>query len=128
MQKRYFGKKKSKNALCWAFSCVNDNKEVNLTTPQIMHCILCHNNPIVNVNIKTQARKGLIIYNTTNGIVTLKKHVNLDHSNISKKFEEKNSCHLRQDERKPSIKRPNISSNSTSNFLATKEPFKKDDV
>jgi hypothetical protein len=59
-----------------------------------MHCIICHNNPIINVNINTQARKGLIIYNTTNGIVTLKKHVNLDHFNILKKFEEKNSCHF----------------------------------
>jgi hypothetical protein len=53
-----------------------------------MCCIFCHNNPILNVNPKTQARKWLIIYiNHTNGIVALKKHVNLDHFNISKKFE-----------------------------------------
>ncbi len=47
-----------------------------------MHCILYHNNPILHVNPKTQARKGLIIYNTTNGIVALKKHVNSNHPNI----------------------------------------------
>jgi hypothetical protein len=54
---RVFWRGNNKNALCWAFYCFNDNKEVNLTTLQIMHCILCHNNPILNVNPKTQARK-----------------------------------------------------------------------
>jgi hypothetical protein len=53
---KVFWKRNSKNALCWAFYCVNDNKEVNVTTPQIMHCILCHNNPIF-VSPKTQAKK-----------------------------------------------------------------------
>jgi hypothetical protein len=44
-----------------------------------MHYIVCHNNPVLNLNPKIQARKGLIIYNTTNGIVALRIHVNLDH-------------------------------------------------
>ncbi len=77
-----FWKRNNKNALCWAFYCVNDNKEVNIRIHQIMHCIICHNNSILNVNPKTQVRKGLIAYNTTNGIATLKKHVNSDHFNI----------------------------------------------
>jgi len=47
--KRTFWKGNNRNALCWAFYCVNDNKEVNVTTFQTMHCILCHNNPILNV-------------------------------------------------------------------------------
>jgi hypothetical protein len=47
-----------------------------------MWCILCHNDPILNVNPKTQARKGLVIYNSSNGIVALRKHVNSDHLNI----------------------------------------------
>jgi hypothetical protein len=59
--------------LCWAFCCVNDNKEVNVIALQTMHCIVCHNNPILNLNPKTQARKGLIIYKTTNGIATLRE-------------------------------------------------------
>jgi hypothetical protein len=50
--------------------------------PQTMHCILCHNNPILNVNPKTQDRKGLITYNATNGIVALMKHVNSNHPNL----------------------------------------------
>jgi hypothetical protein len=33
------------NALCWAFYCVNDNKEINVIAPQTMHCIIYHNNP-----------------------------------------------------------------------------------
>jgi hypothetical protein len=58
------------NALCWKFYCVNDNKEVNVIAFQTMHCILCHNNPILNVNPKIQAKKILIIYNRFNGICT----------------------------------------------------------
>jgi hypothetical protein len=33
---RLFSKPHSKNALCWAFLYVNDNKEVDLIAPQIM--------------------------------------------------------------------------------------------
>jgi hypothetical protein len=40
----------NRNALCWAFYCVNDNKEVNVTTPQTIHCIFCHSNSILNFN------------------------------------------------------------------------------
>jgi hypothetical protein len=29
----------------------------NITTLETMHCILCHNNLILNLNPKTQARK-----------------------------------------------------------------------
>ncbi len=79
---RTFWRENNKNALCWAFYCVNDNKEVNVITPQTMRCIFCHNNPILNVNPKTQAKKKLTIYNTTNGIATLRKYVNSNHYNI----------------------------------------------
>jgi hypothetical protein len=122
---KVFWKRNSKNALCWEFYCVNDNKEVNVRTLQIMHCIVCHKNPILNVNLKIQARKRLITYNTTNDIATLRKHVNSHHFNIFVKFEEKVNCPLRQDETKPSIKRPNISPDSISKFFVTKEPLRK---
>jgi hypothetical protein len=75
--------------LCWAFYYVNDNKEVNVIALQTMHFILCHNNPILSVNPKTQARKRLITYNKINGIVALRKHVNLDDSNILKNLKKK---------------------------------------
>jgi hypothetical protein len=75
----------NRNVLCWAFYCVNDKKEVNITTPQTIHCIFCHSNPILNLNSKIQARKGLILYNTTNNIAKLRKHVNANHSNVLEK-------------------------------------------
>ncbi len=31
----------NKNALCWAFYCVNDNKKINVTSPKTICCILC---------------------------------------------------------------------------------------
>jgi hypothetical protein len=87
---RSLWRENNKNALCWAFYFVNDNKKVLKIAIQTMHCILCHSNPILNLNPKTQARKGLIIYNTINGIIALRKHVNSNHSNVLKKFEEAN--------------------------------------
>ncbi len=86
---RIFWRGNNRNSLCWAFYCVNGNKEVNVITRQTMWCILCHNDPILNVNPKTQARKGLIIYNSSNGIVALKKYVNLDHPKKKIKLKKK---------------------------------------
>jgi hypothetical protein len=36
----------NRNALCWSFYCVNDNLIVNLNVIQMMHCLLCHSQPI----------------------------------------------------------------------------------
>jgi hypothetical protein len=82
MHKRLFWKPNNRNALCCLFYCVNDNKEIDFIGLQIMCCIFCYNNPIFNLNPKIQVRKGLIKYNTINGIIALKKHVNLNHSNL----------------------------------------------
>jgi hypothetical protein len=62
----------------------------------------------LNVNPKTQAKKGLIIYSSSSGIIALRKHVNSDHPNILKKFKEEINCPLRENERKPSKKRSNV--------------------
>jgi len=40
----------------------------------------------------------------------------------------KYNCPLKEDERQPFKKRPNISFNSISNYFVGKKPFKKDDV
>ncbi len=104
---RSFWRANNKNALCWAFYCVNDNKKVNAITPQTMCCIICHNNLILNLNPKTQARKGLIIYNTINGIAALRKHVNSGLFNVFLKFEKVNFP-LMEEERQPSKNRPKI--------------------
>ncbi len=91
-----------------------------------MQCILCHNDPILNVNWKTQARKGLVIYNSSNRITAVRTHVNSNHPNIVLKIEEKINCPLREDEKQPSKKRPNVYFNSISSFFVTKKPIKKD--
>jgi hypothetical protein len=48
--------------------CVNDNTNVDLENPQIIHYILCFNNLVNATNPRTQSRKGLISYYKTNGI------------------------------------------------------------
>ncbi len=76
------------NALCWSFYCENDNKPLDVKCFQLMRCIFCYVSPILITNAKTQTRKGLILYNNANGIITLKKHVYVDHCMITKIFEE----------------------------------------
>jgi hypothetical protein len=70
------------------FFHVNDKKDVDVKCPQSMRCIICYSNLFLFLNFKTQAKKGLIIHNTTNGIIILKNHVNANHSIIVKIFEE----------------------------------------
>jgi hypothetical protein len=125
---RLFWNPSNINVLCWAFYCVNDNKEVDLRSLQIMHCIYRRNNLILNLNPKTQARKGFIIYKTTNSIIALNKHDNLDHCSFFFKLEEEVNCPLKEHEKQPSKKNQNISSNNISKKIVLKEPFKKDDV
>jgi hypothetical protein len=42
---------------CWSFYYVNDNIEIDIENTQIMHCILCYQEPIIIINWKTQTRK-----------------------------------------------------------------------
>ncbi len=75
---------------------------------------------------KTQARKGLILYNITNGIIALKKHVYVDHYVIANKFEEEMGSPLRgKNEKQLAHKRPNISTSSIFNFFLLPMNFSK---
>ncbi len=95
----------SRNALCWSFYCVNDNKLVDVKCFQLMRCNICYANLILIINAKTQARKGLILCNFTNGINALKKHVYAYHCVISKIFKEKiNNLSKEPFEREPTKK------------------------
>jgi len=58
-------------SLCWSFYCVNDNAKVDLVNIKVMRCILCHQNPVIGINPRTQMKKGLISYCKTNGITFL---------------------------------------------------------
>jgi hypothetical protein len=90
-----------------------------------MHYILGHNNLVLNLNPKTQAKKKLTIYNTRNCEISLRKHVNLDHFIILKEFKEEVSNPLRKEEKQPAKKRPNISSSSISKFFCYKGTFQE---
>jgi hypothetical protein len=71
--------------------------------------------------------KGLFLYNTTNGITTLKKHLNANHSTIAKLFEEAIDSPLKgKVEKKPSEKISNPSSNVIINFFVVKNLLHKD--
>jgi hypothetical protein len=76
--------------------CVNDNTNVDLENPPIIRCILCFDSLVNATDPRTQFRKGLISYYKTNGITFSKKHVDVDHGQIAKIFEEVNSLLIRK--------------------------------
>ncbi len=78
----------------------------------------CH---IYNVRIKE--RRGNITHFKKNGITTLKKHVNVDHVVLAKRFEEMNFPLKNILEKKLVKKRPNF---EISKKIGAKDPFKKD--
>jgi hypothetical protein len=82
-----------------------------------MH-FLCYINLVEISNPKTQARKCLILYNIRNQIITLKKHVFMNHLIIAKMFKEEMNSPLKgEEERKPTKKMPNIFGNSIFKFF-----------
>ncbi len=83
-----------------------------------MHCILCYQKPVIGINSRTQAKKGLISYYKKNGITSLKKHVDVEHIVIAKLFEEEvNSLLKGRKENQPTKKRTIMSSESISKFF-----------
>ncbi len=67
---RKFWKPHGRTTLCWGFYCVNDNGEIDHENAQIMCCVVCHKNPIIATNPRTQARKGLNFYYKMNEITS----------------------------------------------------------
>ncbi len=119
----------SRNALCWSFYYVNDNNLVDVKCFQLMKCIFCYANLVLISNVKTQARKGLILYNNANGINALKKHVYAYHYMIAKMFDEEVKNMLKKPyERQHAKKRPHVNGTIIFDFFATKKIYKKDDV
>jgi hypothetical protein len=69
------------------------------------------------------------MYYKTNGILALKKHVDVEHGLFTKKLDEKvNSLVKTQVERQPTKKRHNVFSSKISNFFSPKFPYKKDEL
>ncbi len=105
---------------------MNDGKEVETTSHQVMGCNLCYDNVENTPNPRTKERKGLIIYYKTYGIFVLKKHVNADHFVIVKKFEEEiNNEIIRNVEKQHVKKRPNVPTSAISAFFCCKKTFQR---
>jgi len=75
-----------KNSLCWSFYCVNDGKQVEVASHQVMRCSLCYDNVVNIPNARIKERKILVTYYKTYGIIPFTKHVNANHSIIVKFF------------------------------------------
>jgi hypothetical protein len=74
-------------------------------------------------------RSLLAFENETSGIPCLQKHFHANHSAIYKRFQEEiNNQGKENVERQSRKKRSHISNFSKSEFFASKDPLKKDDV
>jgi hypothetical protein len=69
MHKKCKRKKKNESkklrALCWISYCVNDGRDVERGSLQMMKCILCYNSVMNALNPSTKECKGLITYYKT---------------------------------------------------------------
>ncbi len=87
-----------------------------------MKCILCYSSQLCFVIVTF--KQGLILYNTTNIIITLQKHVNANCSLIAKMFEEEVNRSLKGEmEKQPTKKRLNPYGSAIVNFFVAKYPF-----
>jgi hypothetical protein len=93
-----------------------------------MCCILCHKNAVIAMNPRTQARKGLTIYYKTNGITFFKKHVDVVHMFIAKKFEKKMNNLVKQTKEIHLPKKGNIIRRSIFKFFYCEGFFTKKNV
>ncbi len=102
---------------------MDDGKEVEVASHQVMICILSYNNLVNIPNPRTKERKGLIIYYKTYGIlIALKKHVDPTHFIIAKKFEEEiNNEIIISVGRQLAKKMTNVPTNAISVFLLQKD-------
>ncbi len=110
------------------FCYVNDNKSMNVKCFQLMKCIICYASVFLISNVKTQARKGLILYNSASAIIALKKHVYANHCMIAKIFEEIKNLLKEPYERQFAKKSPRVNKTTIFNFFTTKDFYKKYDV
>jgi hypothetical protein len=83
--------------------------------------------PILITNAKTQARKGLILCNSANGIITFEKHV-LCRPLYDFKNNMLNNMLKEPYERKPPKKRLHVNETTIFNFFVAKDSYKKNDM
>jgi len=66
---RLFWKPKDRNAICWVFYVVNDNKSMDGRVFQVMKCNLCYKTPML-YNPRTKLKKRDINFEKTCGCIT----------------------------------------------------------
>ncbi len=95
----------SRNALCWSFCCVNDNKPIDVKCFQLMRCNICYANLISIIKCQNTSKERCNIIYFINGINALKKHVYVHHYVIEKIFKEKvNNLSKKPFEKEPTKK------------------------
>ncbi len=70
---------------------MNNNKPINLIQNQIIRCIICH---IETIGLEILAlcikcHKQLIAYHKCNAIIAMKKHADIEHGALLKRYVEK---------------------------------------
>ncbi len=122
---RLFWKPYGRNALCWAFYVVSDNTQVDGKVPQMMHYMICHSEYVLFTS-RIKLRIKHISYFKSNGITTLKKHVGVEYTLLTKKFEEEVNNPMKNGlEIQPTKKKPNVSAKKNFKFFSTKDPLKR---
>ena len=119
----------NRNSITWAFFAVNDDKAVGLVHPQVMRCVICHNATVgpAILALRTRCRKGLITYFKANGIIAMKKHVEVEHFISSKRYAKEICSQVRSPSYlQPTKKRPGLPPSSIVEFFGFVEPFRKD--
>lgn len=87
-----------------------------------------YKNPIDSPNSRTKERKVLIKYYKSYGIITLKKHVNVNHGIIAKTFKEMNSLVWGTRWRGNKWGKGSMCMTMLYNYFGVNYPFKKDDI
>lgn len=106
-------------------------KNVDLKNLQMMCCIVYCISLVglMIINQWTRVMKGLVSYFESSGITTLKKHVNVKHGLIAKKFEEEENNNMKTWMEKKIVKKmPKIVGSAIFNFLGFVDSFKRDNV
>jgi len=76
------------NSPTWAFFKVNTNQHIDLFQNQIMGFSIFHSDvvPFEILAMHTRCKKGFITYYKSNGITTMKKHVDFDRFALLRKL------------------------------------------
>ncbi len=99
---------------------VNNNQLVDLIQNQIVQHIIYHNKIVVLeiLALHTRCWKGLLAYVESDGIIAMKKHVELEHNGLFKRYVEKvNNCPKASSVHEPTIKSLHATPSANSIFF-----------